>query len=283
MNRIFFRGLLLVALILAAISLRSPGPPRTVKELSQQELRATLKGYPGDWRPDTDREKGLPEPPRQKPVPPDAVRIALPAPDTAKTDAITVPDALRHRRSRRAFTGEPLTTAELGFLLWSAQGVTRKAETATDRSFRTAPSAGALYPLETYLLALRVDGVPAGIHRYMPDAHELVTVRTDPDGNLPAAIVAAAYGQEFVGNAAAVIVWAAVPERTEWKYGYLAPRMIAMEAGHACQNLYLACETIGAGACAMLGYDQVRLDTLLGVDGENEFAIYLAPVGKVTR
>ncbi len=108
-----------------------------------------------------------------------------------------------------------------------------------------------------------------------------MTVQT-PE-NLPTRLVAACYGQEFVGTAAAVIAWTAVPERTEWKYAYLAPRMIAMEAGHACQNLYLACETVGAGTCALLGYDQARLDALLGVDGENEFTVYLAPLGKVDR
>jgi SagB-type dehydrogenase family enzyme len=270
------------AIVLCAHSLLADeAPVRTVREFPRRELRATLKGYTGDWRPDTDREKGLPEPPRQKPVPADAVRIKLPAPDSARPGDLTVPEALRQRRSRRAFTDEPLTTAELGFLLWSTQGVTRKAGTESDRSFRTAPSAGALYPLETYLLALRVDGVPAGIHRYLPETHELVAVRTVR--RFPGRIVEAAYGQEFVGDAAAVIVWAAVPERTEWKYGYLAPRMIAMEAGHACQNLYLACETISAGTCAILGYDQNKLDALLGLDGEDEFAIYLAPVGKVAR
>ena len=156
-------------------------------------------------------------------------------------------------------------------MLWSAQGVTAA-------PLRTAPSAGGLHPLETYVVALRVDGVPRGVHRYLPDTHQLIAVGVESDLN--ASVLAACYQQAFVGEAAALIVWAAVPERTEWKYGYLAHRMIAMEAGHACQNVYLACEAAGASACALLSYDQARMDVLLGVDGEHEFAIYLAAVGK---
>ena len=256
-------------------------PTRTIRDLSLHELRATLKGYPGDWRPDTDREKGRSEPLREKVIPAGAVRIKLPAPDAATIGTVSLSDALKQRRSRRSFTGEALTSGDLGFLLWSTQGVTSNTEKEGDRSLRTAPSAGGRYPLETYVLALNVDGIPRGIHRYLPDSHELVTVREDE--NLPREMITICYGNTFVGDAAAIVVWAAVPERTEWKYGYLSPRMIAMEAGHACQNLYLACEAVGAGVCAMLSYDQVRLDALLGVDGENEFAIYLAVVGKVVR
>lgn len=252
--------------------------PRTLKDIPLRDLRATLKGYSGNWQQDTARHQGLPEPPRQKTVSADAVRIKLP-----ELQAINIPlsQALFQRRSRRIFTKEPMNSGELGFLLWSAQGVTLKAESEGGRSFRTAPSAGGRYPLEAYVVALKIKGVPCGIHRYLPDTHELVTVRTDPD--LPSRIVKACYGQAFVGDAAAVIVWAAVPERTEWKYAYLSPRLIAMEAGHVCQNLYLACEALGAGVCALLAYDQPQLDALLGVDGEEEFAIYLAAVGKVAE
>ena len=275
-----FPAALVLVLAVNTLPAQQP-PPRSLRDIPLPERRALLKGYPGDWQPDTDRAQGLPAPPRQKSVASDAVRLQLPAPATAETRDITLADALRQRRSHRAYTDESLTLAELSFLLWSVQGVTRKADNDTERSRRTAPSAGALYPLETYVVALRIAGLPPGIHRYLPDTHELVTVRAATD--LPARVVAACYGQEFVGTAAAVIAWTAVPERTEWKYAYLAPRMIAMEAGHACQNLYLACETVGAGTCAFLGYDQARLDALLGVDGEDEFTVYLAPLGKVQR
>lgn len=245
-----------------------------MKDIPLSELRAALKGYAGDWRTDTDRHKGLPEPPRRKPVPPDVVRIELPEPATVTIHDVALSAALRHRRSRREYTVGALPIGELSFLLWSAQGVTAP-------PFRTAPSGGGRFPLETYVVALRVDALPPGVHRYLPDTHQLVTVREDPD--LRARLVEACYNQSFTGDAAAVIVWAAIPERSEWKYGYIAHRMIAMEAGHACQNLYLACETIGAGACALLSYDQAKMDALIGVDGNHEFALYLATVGKVAN
>jgi SagB-type dehydrogenase family enzyme len=87
----------------------------------------------------------------------------------------------------------------------------------------------------------------------------------------------------MTSDAAAVFIWAAIPYRTEWKYAYLSPRMIAMEAGHVCQNLYLSAESIGAGACAMLAYDQASIDALIGVDGKDEFALYLACVGRLAK
>ena len=244
---------------------------RTVRDVPLSDLRMMLKGYPGDWRPDTDRAKGVPEPARVKPVAEDAVVVQLPA---LGTNDVSLSTALTHRRSQREFSAESLSLGELGYLLWSAQGV-------TEEPHRTAPSAGGRYPLETYILVLRVDGVAPGVHRYLPATHQLVEVRAEPE--LKARVVDACYQQAFVGEAAAVLVWAAVPERTEWKYGYLAHRMIAMEAGHACQNVYLACEAVGAGACALLSYDQNKLNALLGIDGENEFALYLAAVGKTGK
>jgi nitroreductase len=88
--------------------------------------------------------------------------------------------------------------------------------------------------------------------------------------------------QLFVGKGAATFVWTVVPYRTEWRYAFLSPKIIAQDAGHLCQNLYLACEAIGAGTCGIDAYDQAKLDALLGVDGRDEYAVYAAPVGKVT-
>jgi SagB-type dehydrogenase family enzyme len=88
-------------------------------------------------------------------------------------------------------------------------------------------------------------------------------------------------GQAFVATAPVTFVWTVIPYRMEWRYGIAAHRVIAMDVGHVCQNLYLACETIGAGTCAVAAYHQVKMDELLKADGENEFTIYLAPVGKV--
>jgi SagB-type dehydrogenase family enzyme len=94
-------------------------------------------------------------------------------------------------------------------------------------------------------------------------------------------MVDVAFGQPYPGNAALTFIWTAIPYRMEWRYGLAAHRVIAIDAGHVCQNLYLACETIGAGTCAIAAYDQEALDRLLQVDGEEEFAVYMASVGKV--
>jgi SagB-type dehydrogenase family enzyme len=174
-----------------------------------------------------------------------------------------------------------LSNEELSFLLWATQGVSeivKNEKGETTHHLRTVPSGGARHPFETYLVLNRVQGVQPGIYRFLPAAHKLLLVRRAE--GLSQSMAAACYGQKHVREAAVVFVWAAVPYRTEWRYGYIAHRMIAMEAGHVCQNLYLAAESIGAGTCAVLGYDQVRLDTLIGVDGKHEFAVYVAPVGK---
>jgi SagB-type dehydrogenase family enzyme len=125
---------------------------------------------------------------------------------------------------------------------------------------------------------MRVTGLAPGVHRYLPLEHQLVTVAELPHiGN---AVSRAALGQAFVGSAAVTFVWTAVPYRMEWRYGLAAHKVIAIDAGHVCQNLYLACAAVGAGTCAVAAYHQEGMDKLLGVDGKDEFTIYLAPVGK---
>lgn len=146
---------------------------------------------------------------------------------------------------------------------------------------RTVPSAGCRHPFETYLAVLRVEGLERGIYRYLPLEHSLVHVRAID--NLPGHLTAAARGQGFAGQAAVTFIWTAIPERTEWRYAAASYKVIALDAGHVCQNLYLACEAIGAGTCAIAAYDQVLSDALLGVDVDEEFTVYIAPVGKIAR
>jgi SagB-type dehydrogenase family enzyme len=244
-------------------------------------LRVLIKGFPGEWRPDSDRSQQRPEPPAEKAIPPGAKRVALvPLADIHLGD-LPVREAIAARRSARDFTEEALSLEELSFLLWATQGITavQRDETgAIVQRFRAAPSAGARYPLETYLAISRVEGLAPGVYRYLPNDHQLVLVRED--AQVSRKLQAACYGTPSVGSAAVVFVWAAVPYRTEWKYTYLAHRMIAMEAGHVCENLYLAAESCGTGTCAVLSYHQPHVDDLLGVDGQEEFALYLACVGK---
>jgi SagB-type dehydrogenase family enzyme len=251
---------------------------RQLDQLSTDQRRVFLKGFPGDWRAETAMARGEEDPPAALPVPPDSQVIDLP---TAAGGEMPLKESITRRRSHRAFTVDPLTLPQLSFLLASTQGVTRSVggdSAEAPLQFRAAPSGGGRYPLETFLAVQRIDGLEPGLYRYLPPKHQLLLVRKDPA--IGASLQRACYGDASVGAAAVTFVWAAVPERTEWKYGCIAQKLVAIEAGHVCQNLYLASETIGAGTCAMLSYHQPALDTLIGADGNDLFAIYLAVVGK---
>ncbi|HCD38895.1 MAG TPA: thioester oxidase [Candidatus Omnitrophica bacterium] len=226
----------------------------------------------------TDQNKGIAPPPLEKPFDPDKKRIPLVKPRAWQSiKPVTLQAALEHRRSRRRFKTTALTLEELSFLLWATQGLKRRF--GNEAAFRTVPSAGARHALETYLCLLRVEGLQPGLYRYLPLEHELLLEYTDNEIALK--LVAAVLGQQFVAASAAVFIWAALPYRMEWRYGLAAHKVIALDTGHVCQNLYLACEAIDAGTCAIAAYNQQAIDTLLGINGQDEFTIYLAPVGKV--
>ena len=227
---------------------------------------------------ETDQKKGLPHPPLQKPAPEGALLRRLPDPKTITVPNVSVAEAIASRRSHRRFKPDPLSLEELTFLLWATQGVQRIVRDGV-ATLRTVPSAGARHPFETYLILNRVTGLEPGLYRYLALDHALVFLRSDPD--FPSKVSDACLGQEFVGQGAAVFAWTVIPYRTEWRYSTFSHKVIAMDAGHMCQNLYLACEAIGAGTCAIGAYHQEKMDALLGVDGVEEFTIYVAPVGKV--
>lgn len=177
---------------------------------------------------------------------------------------VSLEEALRARRSRRSFGREPLTEAELSQLLWAASGVT------SPEGFRTAPSAGALYPLELYLATAR------GVERYEPAGHALIRTR---EGDPRAALRRAALSQEAVGQAPAVFVIAAVYRRTEVKYGERAARYVHLEAGHAAQNLLLQAVALHLGAVPVGAFDDRAVQRALGLPAEQE-PLYLIPVGR---
>lgn len=189
---------------------------------------------------------------------------------------VKLADAIKNRKSRRSYTSEPLTLDELSFLLWSVQGLRY---VSGEHGFRNVPSAGCRHALETYLAVFNVDDVEPGVYRYLPLSHELLFEFTDK--NLGEKMVRVAFDQTFIGESAVTFIWTAIPYRMEWRYGLDSHKVIAMDAGHVGQNLYLACEAIGAGTCAIGAYDQEYYDELLRLDGEEEFVIYSAPVGKV--
>jgi SagB-type dehydrogenase family enzyme len=226
----------------------------------------------------TDQHRGMPPPPVEKPFSPGAEPIELPAPGQWKgVQPIDLESAIGNRESRRRYRGQPLTLDELSFLLWATQGIRQRLDPGT--ALRTVPSAGARHALETYLCALNVADLAAGFYRYLPLEHRLLLEFQEED--VLQKLVDATLGQAWVAGAAVTFIWTTIPYRMEWRYDLAAHKVIAIDAGHVCQNLYLACEAIGAGTCAVAAYHQELMDHLLRIDGKDEFVVYLAPVGKV--
>lgn len=228
----------------------------------------------------TDQNQGIPAPPIEKICKKDSKRIDLPGPDlweNIPTTDLTM--AIGNRKSRRIYTKQCLSLEELAYLLWCTQGM--RGDVTAGHAYRNVPSAGCRHALETYLAILNVNGLDSGMYRYLPLSHQLVFEFSDD--LLSEKMVVASLGQSYPGKCAATFIWVAIPYRMEWRYGLAAHKVIALDAGHVCQNLYLACETINAGTCAIAAYDQEELDELLGLNGEDEFAIYIASVGKVKK
>lgn len=226
----------------------------------------------------SDQMKGLPQPPLQKPYDEDGIEIIdLPEFDKSIIEKNDIYECIRDRRSIRKFTNEPITKEEISFLLWATQGVDKIIRDGY-ATLRTVPSAGARHPFETYIIADRVKGIFKGVYRYLALTHQLLFLFTEDD--MPEKLSYANLGQNFVGNAPLVFVWSCIPYRTEWRYHLKAHKAILIDAGHVCQNLYLAAEAIGCGICAIGAYDQEAMDNLLRLDGEDEFVVYLAPVGR---
>jgi SagB-type dehydrogenase family enzyme len=225
---------------------------------------------------ETDQKKKVPLPQPEKAYPQDAPLINLLPPSEFKAGRMTLIDAISRRKSRRKYSPQPLCLEDLSFLLWSTQGLRREYQEGRP-TYRNVPSGGARHPFETYLLINRVEGLQPGLYRYLPIEHKLLFIYNDE--NLVENIHAGCY-EQYVKESAVVFIWTVIPYRTEWRYTFLSPKIIAIDAGHLCQNLYLACEAVNAGTCAIGAYLQETIDQALKVDGEEEFAIYIATVGK---
>jgi SagB-type dehydrogenase family enzyme len=225
----------------------------------------------------TDQNRGIAAPPIQKPPPVDAKRIDLAKPGAWKNILrVSVDEAIARRRSRREYSSNSMSMDELSFILWATQGI--RGNPTRVHALRTVPSAGCRHALETYIAAFRVEGLTRALYRYLPMSHQLILL-AEKDG-LESLVTEAASFQSFAGESAFTLIWTAIPYRMEWRYGLASFKLIALDAGHVCQNLYLACEAINAGTCAIAAYNQEKVDALLGVDGDEEFAVYIAPVGK---
>jgi SagB-type dehydrogenase family enzyme len=198
--------------------------------------------------------------------------ISLPRPEISSGPNIW--EIMARRRSIRDYSEAPLTLQELATLLWATQGVTLK---APDAWFRTAPSAGALHPIDTYIVVNRVQELASGIYwLHVGD----FTLHLKKEGDFSSPIAQAALDQDIARSAAVVFVWVAVIQRSRQKYRQRAYRYIYLDSGHIAQNLYLAATTMNLGCCAIAAFFDAEVKQLLGVDGKDETTIYLATNGK---
>jgi SagB-type dehydrogenase family enzyme len=201
---------------------------------------------------------------------PDKTRFSLPKP---YAETVSLHEALRKRRSIRRYTPRPLTIDQLSYLLWATAGIQRS---EGDFHFRPAPSAGALYPIETYIVVNNVEGLTKGIYHYATRPHALEELKS---GDFARDIVRATMGQRMHADAPVTFIWTAIFQRSKFRYHERAYRYIHLDAGHIAQNLALAAVGLGLGSCQVGAYFDDEVNGLIGVDGTEESVIYMSVVG----
>jgi len=194
----------------------------------------------------------------------------LKLPEPRYSGVITLEEALLNRRSIRSYQDEPLSLEQISQLLWAAQGITDYS-----RGFRTAPSAGATYPLDVYFLSGKVIGLPAGLYHYLPERHELILVE---EGDKRQELFQASLRQTSIREAAGVLIFTAIYKRTTARYGERGFRYVHMETGHAAQNVYLQAVSLGLGTVTIGAFEDKRVKKVLNL-AEEEEPLYLMPVG----
>lgn len=226
----------------------------------------------------SDQMKKIPKPPLQKPYEEDGRIITLPK---ANENILLKPelhDCIVDRKSNRRYTKELITIDELSYLLWSTQGV-KEIRGDNNATVRPVPSAGARHPYETYLAVNNVEGLQKGVYRYLPIEHELLFLYEDE--NIGDKMIQGTLGRKHIGTAAVNFIWSCMAYRGEWRYDKNSHKVMLLDAGHICQALYMSCEGLGLGTCATAAYDQKFMDEIIEADGEEEFVVYMAPVGRV--
>ncbi len=204
---------------------------------------------------------------------PDVKSVALPKPEISGGTPLW--NVIGMRRSHRAFKDEPLSLQAVSQLLWASQGITYQTR---GFGFRAAPSAGALYPTETYFLGANITGLSPGLYHYNVRKHEAELLK---EGPLAPELTAAALDQEMVSEAPLTVIWTAVMERSTWKYLQRAYRYIYLDTAHVAENIMLAATGLGLGSCGIGAIYDDEVNALLEIDGEAETALYLCIVGKV--
>lgn len=228
---------------------------------STKHSRERLLGGRLDWskKPETYKEY------------PSAKKIQLPR--KLPSNTLSVVHAVKKRKSVRSFLLEPLAIGDLSFLLWAATGIQR---TEQGYEFRTVPSAGALYPIETYVVINNVEDMEKGVYHYNIPSHSLEELKT---GDFGEKMAHAALGQKMCAKAPVVLVWTAVFDRSKWKYAQRAYRYVYLDAGHIAQSLALSATSIGLGSCQIGAFFDDEINQIVGVDGTEESVLYLTVLG----
>jgi len=260
---------LLIVLILVGVSLaqkKEQGKKASIGERFHHETSLTWRGVLAD----TFRAK--PKKPPQYKVYPGAKKIELPKPQYT---GMTVEEAIEKRRSVRNYSTKPISKAQLSQLLFAAQGVSGK---MYGKGLRTAPSAGALYPFEVYVVVNNVQDLARGIYHYSVLDHAIELVKS---GDFRNQITDAGLKQEMLGDAGVTFVLSAIFDRVRHKYGERGFRYVYMEAGHISQNIYLQAVSLGLGSVCAGAFLDEKVNQLVGVDGREEAVIYLHAVGSL--
>lgn len=230
---------------------------------------------------ESDQEKGIKAPAIDMPYRLDAETICLPDPKSIELDNVNIIELIEQRRSVRQYSKQALTLEELSYTLWATQGVKEVLEPQPgyEVTLRTVPSAGARHPFETFLLINNVEGITPGIYRYVATKHILVAF--DLSEGIAKEVSKACLGQRFIERSAVTFIWVADIYKTIWRYKERSYRYAMLDAGHVCQNLYLTAGTIQSGVCAIAAYNDDVLNGLLQLDGNMQFSIYVATLGKL--
>lgn len=236
--------------------------------IGQEFIKRTKYRYMGP----SDQERKLPQPPLEMLIEGEGEVISLPDPGEGSANLKSLIDS---RTSIRNYTDTPISLQDLSYLLWCTQGV--KEVFGTQATLRTVPSAGARHAIETFLLVNRVEGLPPGLYRYRALEHRLQELTLFEE--IAAQVQEAGLKQEHITGSAVTFIWSATVYRMTWRYGERGYRYLFLDAGHVCQNLYLAAESIGHGVCAIAAFDDDRMNELLGLNGKDEFVLYLATCG----
>ena len=200
--------------------------------------------------------------------------VELPSPKSVEN--MSLDEVFKNRRSIRRFSLKPVSKIQLSYLLWASTGIQRRER---EYEFRTVPSAGALYPIETYLISNNVEGFEKAVYHYSIESHLLEELRK---GDSVTSIARAALDQEMFLRAATIFVWTAIFSRSKWKYKQRAYRYVYLDAGHIAQNLALSATSIGLGSCQVGAFFDDEVNQIIGVDGAEESALYLSVVGSPT-